>query len=279
MSAVAVAAVVGYCAARFYWTALHHTLHAPSLTRTNYRGRVVATAAGIVLPLALLTVEAVRGAAGALGVRDVRIGEARVLVVIAVVGFAMLGLVDDVFGVGEVRGFRGHVDRLLRGEITTGMLKLVGGSALAVVVVSPSVRHTGVHLFADAALVALCANLANLLDRRPGRLIKCNTAAAIVLIVTTTATHVLVPIAVVAGAALALVRDDLHEHLMLGDTGANALGAAVGVGVVLSCSPATRVGVLIVVAALNLASEFVSFTSVIEAIAPLRWLDNLGRTP
>jgi hypothetical protein len=51
------------------------------------------------------------------------------------------------------------------------------------------------------------------------------------------------------------------------------------VGVVLSCSPATRVGVLIVVAALNLASEFVSFTSVIDAIAPLRWLDNLGRTP
>jgi hypothetical protein len=37
--------------------------------------------------------------------------------------------------------------------------------------------------------------------------------------------------------------------------------------------------VLIVVAALNVASEFVSFSKVIKGTAPLKALDQLGREP
>ena len=85
--------------------------------------------------------------------------------------------------------------------------------------------------------------------------------------------------AVVAGAGLALLRDDLHERVMLGDTGANALGAVVGAGVVASCGFSTRLWVLVVLAAANVASEVVSFTRVIEAIPPLRAADRLGRLP
>jgi hypothetical protein len=47
--------------------------------------------------------------------------------------------------------------------------------------------------------------------------------------------------------------------------------------VVLACSPGTRTVALIVVAALNLASEAVSFSTVIDRIGPLRVLDHLGR--
>jgi hypothetical protein len=36
---------------------------------------------------------------------------------------------------------------------------------------------------------------------------------------------------------------------------------------------------LVVVAGLNLASERVSFSRVIDRTAPLRWLDGLGRLP
>ncbi|MGH9177930.1 MAG: hypothetical protein ACRD0N_05175, partial [Acidimicrobiales bacterium] len=84
-------------------------------------------------------------------------------------------------------------------------------------------------------------------------------------------------VAVVAGAAGALLLDDLRERLMLGDTGANALGGAVGLGVVLACAPATRTAVLVAVAALNLASEAVSFGRVIDAVPPLRAVDRWGR--
>jgi hypothetical protein len=66
---------------------------------------------------------------------------------------------------------------------------------------------------------------------------------------------------------------------MLGDAGANVLGAALGLGVVLACSPGVRTGVLVAVALLNLASEWISFTKVINATPPLRAFDRLGRQP
>jgi UDP-N-acetylmuramyl pentapeptide phosphotransferase/UDP-N-acetylglucosamine-1-phosphate transferase len=133
------------------------------------------------------------------------------------------------------------------------------------------------RLLGDAALVALAANLGNLLDRGPGRAIKVGLASFLVLALATTGAVVLTGAAVVVGAAAALLVDDLHERLMLGDTGANVLGAVVGLGVVLACSPGTRLVVLVVLVALNLASEVVSFSRVIDAVPPLRALDRAGR--
>ncbi len=85
--------------------------------------------------------------------------------------------------------------------------------------------------------------------------------------------------AIVVGAVVALLVDDLRERLMLGDTGANVIGGVLGLAVVLTTAPATRTIVLAVVAALNVASEVVSFSRVIDAVPPLRWFDRLGRTP
>jgi UDP-N-acetylmuramyl pentapeptide phosphotransferase/UDP-N-acetylglucosamine-1-phosphate transferase len=64
---------------------------------------------------------------------------------------------------------------------------------------------------------------------------------------------------------------------MLGDAGANVLGGVLGLAVVLECSRTTRNIVLVVLIALNLASELVSFSRVIDRVPPLRWLDRLGR--
>jgi hypothetical protein len=66
---------------------------------------------------------------------------------------------------------------------------------------------------------------------------------------------------------------------MLGDAGANVLGATLGLGVVLTCSPGVRTGVLVVVAALNMVSERVSFSRVIAATPPLDAADRWGRLP
>ena len=86
-------------------------------------------------------------------------------------------------------------------------------------------------------------------------------------------------VALVVGAGAGLIMADLQERLMLGDAGANVLGAALGLGVVLACSPGVRTGVLVVVALLNLASERVSFSRVINAVPPLRAFDRIGRLP
>ena len=66
---------------------------------------------------------------------------------------------------------------------------------------------------------------------------------------------------------------------MLGDTGANLLGAVLGLAVVLETSRPVRTVVLIALIFLNLASERVSFTKVIDATPGLRHLDRLGRRP
>ena len=103
-----------------------------------------------------------------------RATSSRDLVLLAMLGFALLGLFDDLAGSGHRRGFAGHAAALRSGQLTTGMLKLVGGALVAVAVVSARAlaRPQAGWLLLDAALVALAANLANLLDRAPGRTTK-----------------------------------------------------------------------------------------------------------
>ena len=64
---------------------------------------------------------------------------------------------------------------------------------------------------------------------------------------------------------------------MVGDTGANVIGAVLGLGVVLGSEERTRIAVMLLLLALNVAAELVSFSDVIDAVPPLRWLDRLGR--
>lgn len=277
--AVVAALVVGFVAGRLAWVLLRPTLVSPPFVRENYRGRVVPVAAGVVLPVAVMVVEGGRALARSLGERRASgISVDRALVLVVVLGFTLLGLLDDLGGSGDIRGFRGHVVRLRRGHLTSGGLKLVAGAALAIVVAGPAHPDAGTgRLLADAALIALAANLANLLDRRPGRTLKGVAAAFAVLAVATGLTRALAGAAVAVGAALALIVDDLHERLMLGDTGANAVGAVLGLAVVLACAPRTRSVVLVALLVLNLVSELVSFTRLIDSLPPLRWLDQLGR--
>ena len=82
-----------------------------------------------------------------------------------------------------------------------------------------------------------------------------------------------------AGAALALLPEDLGERAMLGDAGANALGAMLGAAAAQVLPRSARLCLLTGIVALTVASERVSFTRVIEATPALRWLDMLGRRP
>ena len=64
---------------------------------------------------------------------------------------------------------------------------------------------------------------------------------------------------------------------MLGDTGANALGAALGTILVENSTAKQRALVLTGLVGLTLLSEKVSFTSIIESTPGLREIDAFGR--
>lgn len=277
---IALAVVAGFLTGRLAWHLLHATFEQPLFERENYRGHRLPTAAGLVVPIALLLVEAGRAAAGAAGIGEAgAITGPRALTLSLALALGLLGAIDDLAGSGAERGFAGHLRALARGRLTTGGLKLVGGAAAAVVACAPVSGESIQGLARDALLVALAANLGNLFDRAPGRTLKVTTLAFVVVAALAPGRAALTGVAAAVGAGLGLLLDDLRERLMLGDAGANVLGGVCGFAVVLACGEGTRLVVLVAVAALNVLSERVSFSRVIESTGILRAADQLGRRP
>jgi UDP-N-acetylmuramyl pentapeptide phosphotransferase/UDP-N-acetylglucosamine-1-phosphate transferase len=252
-----------------------------SLVRVNYRKREVVAGLGLLLPVGLLVWAAPLGVAARVDpLRAARAGllaPSGLAVVVAGLAFLALGLVDDlVEDPAGSRGFRGHLRALTGGRLTGGGIKLLGGvlaGLLAASLALPGERPAWAVLL-GGLVVASAANTANLLDLRPGRCAK-----------------VFLPLWVVgclvdpgggawsaglAGAALAGLPFDLREQGMLGDAGANALGAVAGT--LLLAGPIWLLwAAAAVLVALQLASERVSFSRVIEANRVLRAADRLGR--
>ncbi len=241
-------------------------------TRTNHRGE----------PVTLLEGPAVAiGATVAASLAPGLPARSRAAIAVAGAGAAAFGGYDDLAGSGDRRGFRGHIGALARGEVTTGAVKLggIGATGLAASAISGG---SAADLVINAGLVAGGANLLNLFDLRPGRAIKVAVGSAVLI-------NALAPsdgrgaaahgTAAPVGAALALLPEDLGERAMLGDAGANALGAMLGAAAAGSLSRPARVTLLAGITALTAASEVVSFTKVIARTPALNWLDMLGRRP
>lgn len=269
---------IGFLTGRMLWMAMRTAWSRPPLLRENFQGASIPTATGIVIAMTLIGIESLRMIAGSLGLGDAPgLSSFRAAAIVVVVGFAMLGLLDDLVGTSNNKGFSGHVRGLLNGELTSGGIKLIGGGAIALVAAGLTGDRGIGWLLVDAAIIALSANFINLLDVRPGRAGKMSVFLGVVLLVAAAGDRTLIPLAIVIGAAAALLFDDLRERLMLGDTGANALGAMVGLGFIAYGSSSTRIGALVLLIGLNVLSEFVSFSRLIDRFGPFRILDNLGR--
>ncbi len=198
------------------------------------------------------------------------------------VGAGLVGAYDDLHGDGESRGYRGHLLALRGGTLTSGAVKVVGvglSAAIAAGVLDRSGAGQGapaagygrrsVEILTDTALIALSANLVNLFDLRAGR-----SAKVVLVLAAPLFSRGAAP---VLGAALGSLPTDLGERSMLGDCGANGLGAALATVAAAALPLPVRLAAVVGVAVLNGLSERVSFTAVIAANPALAWLDQLGR--
>ncbi len=272
----AAAAGLAAGAARAAYTLLrqHPPGGAAAWARTNHRGE----------PVTLLEGPAV--AAGAVLASLLTPGlSPRVRAALAVggLGAAAFGGYDDLAGSGGRRGFRGHLGALARGEVTTGAVK-IGGIGAAGLVASALAGGSAADVIINTGLTAGGANLLNLFDLRPGRAIKVVVTGGTLLAMAAACEPVAAGAAGLAGAAagpagagLALLPEDLGERAMLGDAGANALGAMLGVAAAVGLRRPARMALLAGIIGLTAASEVVSFTAVIERTPALRWADMLGR--
>lgn len=241
--------------------------------RTNHRGDPISLYEG---PAVAAGVVAGTLAAGALA-QDRAISRGSVATAVAVTSAATFGLIDDLCEDTSQRskGLRGHLGALSRGHLTTGGLKVLGigaGAAGAAAIIGAGRRPVGDWVI-DTALIAGSANLVNLLDLRPGRALKTSSGGALIGLLT----HQDPSLGAVAGAAGAAWPGDLDERDMLGDCGANALGAALGASLAAHGSRGARVVTTAVIIGLTVASERVSFSRVIESTPWLQRVDLWGR--
>lgn len=253
----------------------------------NYQGKEIPTAVGIIFPAALLFyIPWLAGITdnGYAGLFDFGIQANRLWAALfaaaAIVSF--LGLLDDLYGGSGEKGFRGHISALLKGRLTTGMVKAIGGGLVALAVawwVPASLSPA--QIIMDALIIALSINVLNLLDLRPGRALKAYFTAFAVVggFGLYYQNPVIYPDSVpIVAAAAGLFSGDIRGHFMLGDAGSNVLGVSIGVAIVAVGGPLTKAATLLLLLLLNLASEQWSFTKIIETVPPLRWFDNLGRS-
>jgi UDP-GlcNAc:undecaprenyl-phosphate GlcNAc-1-phosphate transferase len=242
-------------------------LRRSGLARPNWKGVGVVPSGGVVLALASI---AGHSAATALchGAKDNGLALGLMIA-------AFVGLFDDIAGRDSGKGFSGHVSESLRVmTVSTGVLKAVFVS-LAALMVARTVSKSAWETLLRAGGIALTANFFNLLDLRPGRCIKAYLAVS--ALGTALAGLDLQRFGPVIVSALVVLPDDLKARTMLGDSGSNLLGFAIGAQIAYAAPmwfvPAWTAIALI----LNAASEKYSFSSLIESNRLLRWLDMLGR--
>lgn len=235
------------------------------LRKPNYLGRRLPSAAGLIFPL--LSLPCLQFAPLS---PEVRTSATAVTAVLAAVG-----LLDDLLAPHrQARGLRGHLLALLHGRVTTGMVKAVSGIAVGI--------WAGLHLdpgrpaliALDALLVAMAANAVNLLDLRPGRALKGFGLLAMVAIILSPNTVLL--LGPFLAAAVVAAPADFAGRVMIGDVGANVLGGAAGFALAIALSPWQRLAAVLLLGAFHALCECLSLTDLMARNRLLRALDRLG---
>jgi UDP-GlcNAc:undecaprenyl-phosphate/decaprenyl-phosphate GlcNAc-1-phosphate transferase len=272
--------------------AVLRTLTEGAHTHVNYRGRLLAFPFGVLIVAAALIALIPLVLLERLASSEVFHPEALPIALYAL-GVATLGLIDDTLGEDRTvssdpssalsissrstrRGWRGHGRAALRGELSTGTLKAAGSLGLALFAMSFEGLSQSRWLLAVGVLV-LATNAFNLLDLRPGRAIKAFVLLGVGLTLGSLDARPLWSLGLFVAPALVAGAYDLRERAMLGDTGANLLGALAGLWLVLTLSGTGQLIALGLLAAITVYGELRSISGFIERTPGLRALDSWGR--
>jgi UDP-N-acetylmuramyl pentapeptide phosphotransferase/UDP-N-acetylglucosamine-1-phosphate transferase len=244
----------------------HPPIEARLWQRTNYAGRGVELYGGLAAAAGAATAMA---AARGVSVR------ARIAAVGAALAAGACGAYDDQKGSPDERGFAAHLGALRDLRLTSGGVKLlgIGGAGLAA---GSLLKARPLDRLLAGIVIAGTAHAVNLADVAPGRAAKAVITAGLPGLLRRGPGAVLASAPI--GAAAAVLRDDLSERTMLGDAGAHALGAALGVAVALTDGRTALALHAAAVVALAAAGDRIGAGARMWPVPAVRRFDAWGRT-
>ncbi|SHF28345.1 UDP-N-acetylmuramyl pentapeptide phosphotransferase/UDP-N-acetylglucosamine-1-phosphate transferase [Desulforamulus putei DSM 12395] len=265
------AALVAFGVARFILSSVLKLITEAGFVRPNFRGDNIPVGAGFLFFLSALLPTSLL-----IFIAPEHYRTMGFIYLFALGSMTLLGMADDVFGSRADSGLKGHIKKMMRGELTTGGLKLTAGGFMSLAVAG-AISHGWQEVVINTLVIALSVNAINLLDLRPGRAGKGFLLGVLLLFFGGWPSGNLIWAAITAGALLAYLPTDLRAEAMMGDTGSNALGATIGITSVLVLPEAAKIGYLVFLIGFHLFTEKYSLTRIIEKNKMLNYLDRLGR--
>jgi len=238
--------------------------------RSNYREEHIPVGAGISFAMTLLLVYLLYRLVS----HEVAGSQ---LFLLGIIAISFLGFIDDMLGRRDTTGLKGHLGAMLKGRLTTGGLKALGGGLIAFYI-ALFISADWVNIILNTVLIALSTNFINLLDLRPGRAIKGTFMFGAVIIAVAYDSINWALVLPLLGAVVFYFPSDLKARVMMGDAGSNVLGLALGFWAAAYMPWLPRLIMLALLIIIHWYTERYSLTETIEKVKILRTIDQLGRS-
>jgi len=259
--------IITFFLTKLIMTPLKVLLISSGAVRKNYQGKDIPIGLGLVLLFGIIPSFFIYGI--------IRKDENTFLIMLVLTLTLLVGLIDDLLGNHSVKGLKGHLLKLfIKKELTSGSLKAIFISVISLLVALYYWENTILFVL-NFVILILTTNSFNLFDVRPGRAIKVYFLAyGLISIFSPQNTFYL---GLIFTGLIAYAPLDFRGKGMLGDTGSNFLGMAVGLALIFNLAFISKVVAAILLIVLHFYTEKKSLTELIEKIFILRLIDNLGR--
>lgn len=272
--------LVSYFLSAFIFRYLLRMMQDAGMVKLNYKNENIPAMAGLIFVVILpITV----GLGILFSVKSFTLIHS-VLYLFVVIGMGFLGMLDDLIGNHEHKGFKGHFKVLFKeNRLTAGAFKALFGAVIAFVFSGAStyLLQGGWNFWtfiSSFLLVVLSANTINLFDLRPGRAAKVFLLGFVIIFAFSKQFEQYIGLFIsILAILLFYLPFDLKAKAMMGDVGSNLLGATLGVMMSWMLSGFGKVLAIIILLAIQIAAERYSFSKIIEENRWLQYLDNLGR--